>query len=112
MDVLNFNSLDGGFIPICLLAGLCAVFWARMQNYSLGMLLNCVSSIAVAILWYQMVIYMWPVSPWENGGAWAWAAIFLWSVFAIPTSVFVYIALKQSKRSQTRNLMRNDSSPL
>ena len=37
MDILNFNSLNGGFIPICMLAGFCAVFWARIQNNSLGM---------------------------------------------------------------------------
>lgn len=98
MDILNFNSLNGGFIPICMLAVFCAVFWARIQNNSLGILLNCISAIAIATLWYQMITYIWPISPGENEGGWAIAFIFLWSIFAIPASFFVYIAVRQSRR--------------
>ena len=98
MDILNFNSLDGGFIPICILSGISSVFCARIKNKYLGGWLNCISTIAIAVVWYQVIAYIWPVSSGKNERGWAWASIIMWSVFAIPASFFVYIAVRQSRR--------------
>lgn len=89
-----FDSLQGGYIPICLVVTLAAWFLSGMKSVSARVFMALLVPIVISLLWYFVPDFF-RSNPDRQDPSWVtWGLIATtaWSAAAIPTSVIaVYL---------------------
>jgi hypothetical protein len=100
-----FDSLEGGFLPICVLAGASGYAFSRLRAWWMGLLGVLVVPIAIAYAWFWICTFMEPpggdpIHPWDM------IATTIWSVFAVPTALIAFLIARavRAKRAKAANV--------
>lgn len=99
-----FDSIEGGIIPICIVAALFGAFFARIRNPQLGVFLASLSAILVSYCWFWIPDLISSTPSTDSLRGWDLAVTLLWSAFAIPSALFILIAVRQQRRSKNRGM--------
>jgi chromate transport protein ChrA len=96
-----FDSLQGGYIPICLVVTLVAWFLSGLKPVSARALMSLLTPIVISLLWYFVPDFF-RANPDRQDPSWVtWGLIAAtaWSAAAIPTSLIaVYLFSKIRKK--------------
>ena len=97
-----FDSLAGGFAPICVIAAILGLALARVSPRWLALLFASAASIAACIAWYWVPQLIWPPAGHDYQSGWAYVAVFIWSLPAILTAI-ISLVLIRSWREKPRH---------
>ena len=100
-----FDSLEGGYIPICVLVIIAAWRISKMPDIKRRILMTLTVPIAISLLWYFVIDFFFSPSDSQDPAwvAWGFIAATAWSVAAIPTGIIsVYIFSTIRKRTKLK----------
>ena len=106
-----FDSLEGGFFPICLVVLMASWRISKVPDIKLRVLMTVLVPIAVSLLWYFLIDFLFSPTDSQDPAWVTWGLIAAtgWSVAAIPTSiisVFVFSIIRKKTNLKT-NLTAN-----
>jgi|WetSurMetagenome_2_1015567.scaffolds.fasta_scaffold84622_2 hypothetical protein len=100
-----FDSLGGGYIPICLIVIASAWYLSKLKDIKLRVLMTVIVPIAVSLAWYFIPDFF-RSNPDSQDPAWVtWGLIAAtaWSIAAIPTSIIsVYVFSNIRKKAELK----------
>lgn len=97
-----FNSLNGGYIPICLIVILAAWFISRIKPILFRIFLALLVPLFISLAWYIVpdLFRSLPDRRDPSWLAWGFIAAATWSIVAVPVSIItVYISSFIRKRA-------------
>lgn len=97
-----FGSLEGGFIPICVVAALVAFALASMPRLWHALFLTAIAAIAISYAWYWLPALWSTRGHPEPQGGWDLIATAAWSAVAVPVSVVTMFVARRIKASRRR----------
>lgn len=106
-----FDSVQGGYIPICVVVAISAWFISGTASVSRRTLMTLLIPVVISFLWYVVPDFFRAVPERRDASwlSWGLVATMMWSVAAIPVSfIFVFGFCFIRKASQGIN---NDKSP-
>ena len=104
-----FNSVEGGYIPICLVVVLTAWFISGMISVWRRVLMTLLIPVVVSFLWYVVPDFFRSIPERTDASwlGWGLVATMMWSAAAIPASIISVVIFgfirKASKGLRTHN---------
>jgi hypothetical protein len=98
-----FDSLEGGMIPICILATLVGAGFGYVRNLWLGLLLSTLVTVAIAYAWFWLPHLIWPSTTGDSLRPWDLIATTAWSALAVPTSIVILLVTRATRASKVHN---------
>jgi hypothetical protein len=92
-----FGSVDGGYIPVCLLGLIAGVASERIATRWLSVTAAALAPVLIAYAWFWVPELFSPTGG-DSLRPWDLIATTMWSVFAVPTSLLALIVSKQVRR--------------
>jgi chromate transport protein ChrA len=99
---IMFDSLDGGYIPICLTVLLFSWFVSSVKETWRRILLSVLVPVSISFLWYVIPDFFRSVPERRDPTWFSWGlvATMAWSIAAIPVSIIsVYIFVVTRKKA-------------
>ena len=82
-----FDSLSGGYVPICAAALVVAWFLAAVRSIWLRAALAVIAPVAISLAWYFLPALFKPSPSGDGEMGWGFITAATWSVAAVPVSV-------------------------
>lgn len=95
-----FGSLQGGYVPICIIAALVAFALASLPRLWHALSLTVIAAIAVSYAWYWLPALLSTSGHPEPQGGWDLIAAAAWSAVAVPVSVVTMFVARRIKASR------------
>ena len=98
------DSLQISLLAICLLAAVCGYAFSRARRWWLGLLGSLLAPVLIAYVWFWLFQLtglffdepIGPVGPWDM----IFAAV--WSLYAVPTAILVFLAARLLRAKRTK----------
>ena len=97
-DLFNFDSLSGGYVPICIATLIAAWFVSTIRLIALRVVAACLAPMAISLAW-SFVPAMMANDPGADGWiAWGVIAAATWSIAAVPLGVAATLGLSLARQ--------------
>ena len=97
-----FDSLNGGYIPVCVLVLITSWFVAKINNFPVRAIITFIAPILVSLAWFFIPHLLDLFRPLKYGEdpwvGWGIITAATWSIVAIPVSVISVIIFVANKR--------------
>jgi len=99
-----FDSVDGGVIPICVLAALAGFAGPYFRQWWLGALFAVGVTIGIAYAWFWLPELILPREHGDSLRPWDLIATTYWSMFAVPTALVALFISRLARAKRGRNV--------
>jgi hypothetical protein len=89
-----FDSVEGGIIPVCLLAGAAAFGFSYLRFTAAAVLASIAAAVAIGYGWFWVPQLIVPQQGGDSLRPWDLIATSYWSMFAVPFAIVVVLVAR------------------
>ena len=95
-----FDSVEGGIVPVCVLAAVAAVVLSKVRSAWLASMSAAAVAVAIGYVWVWLPYVLAPRHGGDPLRPWDLVATAYWSLFAVPVAIVVLFITRRLRKAR------------